>query len=196
MLELVSFLLSTLAGFFRRRNDILVKNLLLRHQLRSLSVPILALTSRPKTGSSGCWSGASTRLEAASDPGPSRHPGADRHHGQREPALGHRAYPRRAPQARHRVSSRSIRHHRRRRQTRPPSQSWRTFLVNHAEAVWTADLFVVQTLTSQTLCHLLHQSWESPACPLRSDRPSDRRLGLAAADRSHTLGPQAAISGS
>jgi hypothetical protein len=25
--------------------------------------------------------------------------------------------------------------------------SWRTFLANHAEAIWAADLFVVQTLT-------------------------------------------------
>jgi len=34
----------------------------------------------------------------------------------------------------------------------PPSQSWRNFLANHAEAIWAADLFVVQTLTFQTLC--------------------------------------------
>ena len=32
-----------------------------------------------------------------------------------------------------------------------PSQSWRTFLANHAQAIWAADLFVVQTLTFQTL---------------------------------------------
>src|SRR5579864_7038738 len=44
------------------------------------------------------------------------------------------------------------------------------------------------------LRHLLHQSWESPACPLRGNRQSDRRLGLAAANRSHTMGPQASIS--
>ena len=43
------------------------------------------------------------------------------------------------------------------------------------------------------LHHLLHQSWESTARPLRSDRPSDRGLGLEAADRSYTLGPQASI---
>jgi len=49
------------------------------------------------------------------------------------------------------VSSRSIRRYRRRRQSRPPSQSWRTFLANHAQAIWAADLFVVQTLTFQTL---------------------------------------------
>ena len=49
------------------------------------------------------------------------------------------------------VSSRSIRRYRRRRHSRPPSQSWRTFLANHAQAIWAADLFVVQTLTFQTL---------------------------------------------
>jgi transposase InsO family protein len=49
------------------------------------------------------------------------------------------------------VSSRSIRRYRRRRHARPPSQNWRTFLANHARAIWAADLFVVQTLTFQTL---------------------------------------------
>jgi putative transposase len=38
-----------------------------------------------------------------------------------------------------------------RRPSRPPSQSWRAFLANHAQAIWAADLFVVQTLTFQTL---------------------------------------------
>jgi hypothetical protein len=49
------------------------------------------------------------------------------------------------------VSSRSIRRYRRQRHSRPPSQSWRTFLANHSQAIWAADLFVVQTLTFQTL---------------------------------------------
>ncbi len=34
---------------------------------------------------------------------------------------------------------------------RPPSQSWRTFLHNHAPDIWAADLFTVQTLTFRTL---------------------------------------------
>ena len=45
------------------------------------------------------------------------------------------------------VSSRSIRRYRRTRSSRPPSQSWRTFLANHDQAIWAADLFV----TFQTL---------------------------------------------
>jgi len=32
-----------------------------------------------------------------------------------------------------------------------PAQSWRTFLANHARVIWAADLFVVQTLSFQTL---------------------------------------------
>jgi transposase InsO family protein len=49
------------------------------------------------------------------------------------------------------VSSRSIRRYRRRPRSGPPSQSWRSFLANHAQAIWAADLFVVQPLTFQTL---------------------------------------------
>ena len=33
---------------------------------------------------------------------------------------------------------------------RPPSQSWRTFLRNHASSIWAADLFTVQTLAFRT----------------------------------------------
>ena len=33
---------------------------------------------------------------------------------------------------------------------RPPSQSWRTFLRNHASSIWAADRFTVQTLTFRT----------------------------------------------
>ena len=53
------------------------------------------------------------------------------------------------------VSNRSIRRYRWRGSRRPPSQTWRTFLRNHANAIWAADLFVVQTLTFKTLYVLL-----------------------------------------
>jgi putative transposase len=49
------------------------------------------------------------------------------------------------------VSARSVRRYRCRGPARPPSQSWRTFLANHAQAIWAANLLVVQTLTFQTL---------------------------------------------
>ena len=49
------------------------------------------------------------------------------------------------------VSKRSIQRYRRRGPAHPSSQTWRTFLTNHAHHVWAADLFTVQTLTFKTL---------------------------------------------
>jgi transposase InsO family protein len=49
------------------------------------------------------------------------------------------------------VSNRSIRRYRWRGPTRIPSQTWRTFLANHAHHLWAADLFTVPTLTFRTL---------------------------------------------
>jgi putative transposase len=49
------------------------------------------------------------------------------------------------------VSNRSIRRYRWRGPQRPASQTWRTFLANHAHALWAADLFTVQTLTFRPL---------------------------------------------
>ena len=49
------------------------------------------------------------------------------------------------------VSKRSIQRYRGRGPARPPSQTWRTFLRNHADAIWAADLLTVQTLTFKVL---------------------------------------------
>jgi transposase InsO family protein len=49
------------------------------------------------------------------------------------------------------VSNRSIRRYRWRGLRRPSSQTWRTFLRNHAHHLWAADLFTVPTLTFKTL---------------------------------------------
>lgn len=49
------------------------------------------------------------------------------------------------------VSARTVRRYRTQARRRPPSQSWRTFLANHAPHIWVVDLFTVQTLTLQTL---------------------------------------------
>jgi transposase InsO family protein len=49
------------------------------------------------------------------------------------------------------VSKRSIQRYRRRGPAHPPSQTWRTFLANHAHGIWAADLCTVQTLTFRTL---------------------------------------------
>src|ERR671924_2201888 len=45
------------------------------------------------------------------------------------------------------VSKRSIQRYRRRGPAHPSSQTWRTFLTNHAHHLWAADLLTVQTLT-------------------------------------------------
>src|SRR3989475_451379 len=49
------------------------------------------------------------------------------------------------------VSKRSIQRYRRRGPASPASQTWRTFLANHAHHLWAADLLTVQTLTFKTL---------------------------------------------
>ena len=49
------------------------------------------------------------------------------------------------------VSSRTVHRYRREVLRRPPSQTWRTFLENHAKDIWAVDLFTVQTVTLQTL---------------------------------------------
>ena len=48
------------------------------------------------------------------------------------------------------VSNRSIRRYRWRGPARSPSQTWRTFLHNHAHHLWAADLFTVPTLMFKT----------------------------------------------
>src|SRR5947209_19476492 len=49
------------------------------------------------------------------------------------------------------VSKRSIQRYRRRGPAQPLSQTWRTFLANHAHHLWAADLLTVQTLIFRTL---------------------------------------------
>lgn len=49
------------------------------------------------------------------------------------------------------VSTPTVRRYRREARRRPPSQSWRTFLKNHAPHIWASDFFTVQTLTFKTL---------------------------------------------
>ena len=53
------------------------------------------------------------------------------------------------------VSARTVSRYRRRALRRPPSQSWRTFLHNHASQIWAVDLFTVQTLTLRTVYALV-----------------------------------------
>lgn len=182
MLEPFQILLQTLARLFRKRHDLVVENLLLRHQLK------VALRSRPRP-----------RLKARDRffwlTVRSLFPDWKQHLILVRPETvvrwhrrGWRLYwrwrsglhvgpPRLSPEVRDLigamvrenplwgnerirgelfklgivVSSRSIRRYRRSRSSRPPSQSWRTFLANHAQTIWAADLLVVQTLTFQNL---------------------------------------------
>jgi putative transposase len=53
------------------------------------------------------------------------------------------------------VSARTVRRYRQRALRRPPSQSWRTFLHNHASEIWAVDLFTVQTFTLRTVYALV-----------------------------------------
>jgi hypothetical protein len=53
------------------------------------------------------------------------------------------------------VSNRTVRRYRSRSATRPPTQTWRTFLANHGPRIWAADLLTVQTATFRTLYVLL-----------------------------------------
>ncbi len=49
------------------------------------------------------------------------------------------------------VSARTVGRYRDQARRRPPSQSWRTFLRNHAPHIWAVDLFTVQTIAMRTL---------------------------------------------
>jgi transposase InsO family protein len=53
------------------------------------------------------------------------------------------------------VGAGSIRRYRWRSPARPPSQTWRTFVHNHAHAIWACDLFTVPTVTFRTLYVLI-----------------------------------------
>jgi len=71
--------------------------------------------------------------------------------GAREPALGRCPHRWGVTRAGFIVSARTVRRYRAQGRRRPPSQSWQTFLKNHAPHIWAVDLFTVQTLTLQTL---------------------------------------------
>ena len=49
------------------------------------------------------------------------------------------------------VSAETVRRYRLQARRRPPSQRWRTFLRNHREAIWATDFLTVPTLTFGTL---------------------------------------------
>src|SRR5215472_4342719 len=115
---------------------------------------------------------------------------ADRHHGAEEPALGHRADPWRAAQARHR----------RQRTLHLPLPPPRTCPTAQPELAHLPRQPRSGHLGSRSLrgpdpdlpdpLRLLPDQPRPPSpAPLRHDHPPDRRLGLAPDDRGHALGP-------
>src|SRR5262249_46428859 len=67
------------------------------------------------------------------------------------------------------VANGSIRRYRWRPAPRPPSQTWRTFLRNHAAQIWAADLFTGPTVAFRTLYVLFfvtHGRRELVHCPV------------------------------
>ena len=93
-----------------------------------------------------------------------------------------------------RVSKRSVQRYRRRGPARPPSQTWRTFLANHAGAIWAVDLCTVQTLTFRTLYVLvLIAHGRRDAGARRRDGAPGRRLGLAPTRRGDGVGSTAPL---
>lgn len=77
---------------------------------------------------------------------------------------------------------------------RPPSQTWRTFLKNHAAQMWAADFFTVQTLTFKTLYVFLFISRPAGAGSLQRHRQSNGDLGVASVDRGDAVGQAAKVS--
>jgi hypothetical protein len=182
MLELLRVLLPTLTALVRELHDLVVENLLLRHQLQ------IALRSRPRprlrSKDRFFWLVVRRLYSAWKQHLVLIRPETVLRWHRRGWRLywrwrsgTHLGRPRLSPEIRELIatmatqntlwgterirgellklgiilSARTIRRYRRRRHSRPPSQSWRTFLANHADAIWATDLFVVQALTFQTL---------------------------------------------
>jgi hypothetical protein len=85
------------------------------------------------------------------------------------------------------ASTDSIRRYRGRGLARSPSQTWRTFLRNHAAQIWAADLSTVPTVTFRTLSvpgFITHDRRELGHCPVTAHPTSvrtERRLAEATA---------------
>src|SRR5438105_5786775 len=55
------------------------------------------------------------------------------------------------------------------RHRKPPSQNWRTFLINHVQSLVSADFFVVPTITFRRLTHVqLHEMFSAELSGSRS----------------------------
>ena len=69
------------------------------------------------------------------------------------------------------------------RLTRPPSQTWRTFLTNHLASAASMDFFTVSTLTGRVLFVVCALPPSTAHRPYQHDGASDRRVGCATGRR-------------
>src|SRR4051812_35585289 len=75
------------------------------------------------------------------------------------------------------------------RYRRPPSQGWRTFLLNHADEIASIDLFLVPTISFRLLLRVAHPAKRSKAHPVaRCHCGPDRRMDRPASHRGMRLG--------
>ena len=162
MIELLELLLTTLSRVFRSRKRLILETCSYASSFKSPSGANAGPDFAPETHSSGCSAVTSSGLATPSPPCPARDcaalawpglalvlalairpaaraataerrgPVADRHDQAREPTLGTERIRGELLKLGISVSARSIRRYRRRGPARPPSQSWRTFLSNHA----------------------------------------------------------------
>ena len=92
------------------------------------------------------------------------------------------------------VSARTVSRYRRQALRRPPSQSWRTSLHNHASSIWAADRCTVQTLTFRTRSvFVVIDHGRRPHPALERHGAPDRALDLEADDRGDRLGSAARV---
>src|SRR4051812_35048479 len=79
------------------------------------------------------------------------------------------------------------------RHRHPPSQGWRTFLLNHVEGIASIDLFVVPTISFRAV-RVAHPAKRSSAHPVaRCHCAPDRRMDRPASHRGMRLGELASI---
>ena len=79
----------------------------------------------------------------------------------------------------------------------PPSQTWKTFLQNHAEAIAAIDMCIVPTLTFDLLfAFLVLGHGRATAMVVRGNAASDRRMAGPPDHRGFPMGISAGLSGS
>ena len=87
------------------------------------------------------------------------------------------------------VGRESVRRYMHQARRRPPSQTWRTFLENHAPDIWACDFFTVPTLSFRTLyVFFIIEHGRRKLVHVNVTRPPNGGMGLAPVDRGDALG--------